>query len=90
MATEVICGMKTEKLDAVKAEEEYEKIPVRAKGQWTTLFEEMKKDKQPRRVTGITAGQIAAIQRKAKELKFRVKRIEKGTGVLILPPEKKV
>jgi hypothetical protein len=81
--------METKKITVAEAEEQFKKIPERKTGHWTTLFEEMAKDHQPRRVTGITAGQLAALKRKAKELKFRCKGTDKGTGALILPPEPK-
>lgn len=81
--------MEVKKVVAADAEEAYKKIPERSTGHWTTLFEEMQKDKQPRRITGITQGQLAALKRKAKELHFRCKGIEKGKGALLLPPEKK-
>jgi hypothetical protein len=81
--------MKVDKLKPVEAQEEFAKIPERRVGQWTEIFVAMKKDKQPVRITGITHGQVAALRRKAKEEGFPAKSIEKGTGVLLLPPEKK-
>ena len=81
--------MEVKKVSAAEAEEQYKKAPQRKTGHWTTLFEELAKDKQPRRITGITAGQLAALKRKAKELKFRCVGMDKGTGALILLPELK-
>jgi len=89
VAEEVNGRMDTKKLSVAEAEEQFKKIPERKSGHWTTLFEEMTKDKQPRRITGLTVGQLAALKRKAKELHFRCKGTDKGTGALILPPEKK-
>ena len=81
--------MKVEKVKAVEAAEEFAKIPERRVGQWSEIFAQLKKDKQPVRITGITHGQVAALRRKSKEEGFPCKSIEKGTGVLLLAPEKK-
>lgn len=80
--------MEVKKVNPAEAEEAFKMAPQRKTGHWTTLFEEMAKDHRSRRITGISAGQLAALKRKAKELKFRIVGIEKGTGALILPPEK--
>ena len=37
------------------------------KGKWSTIISDVLKDKKPRKVTGLTRGQVAALTRSAKE-----------------------
>jgi hypothetical protein len=81
--------MKVEKVKAEVAKEEFDKIAVRHIGQWTEITNEVTKKGTAARITGITNGQVAALKRKCKELNLPCKSIDKGTGVIILPPVKK-
>jgi len=81
--------MKVVKLTVEKAQEEFDKIPERKVGQWTELCKSVLDTGKPVEVTGITAGQSAALKRQATKDGLRAKSTDKGTKVIILPAESK-
>ena len=80
--------MKVDKLVMKEAEEAWAKIPERRTGWIKELLVEVKRTKQAVKITELTSGQISGVHRKCKEEGYRCKTIEKGTGVLVLPPTK--
>lgn len=57
------------------------------KGKWTTLCAEVKATGQAAQVTGLKRGQCYALRRAAKDAGLFVQTIDRGTGVVILPPK---
>jgi len=75
--------MGVEKITAAEAEKELAKVSVR--GKWSDLIAQILKDKQPRRVTELKRGQIAALHRAAREAKLRTKADYKNGSMVIAP-----
>jgi len=75
--------MGVEKITAAEAEKELAKVSVR--GKWSDLIAQILKDKQPRRVTELKRGQIAALARAVKEAKMRYKADYKNGTIVIAP-----
>jgi len=80
--------MKVKALTKEEAAEILEKHPTRAKGQWTQIFERVKKTGQPVEVSDLSKGSIAGAARKAKELGLPYRAFYKDGRFLVLPPEK--
>ncbi len=76
---------KIEKITHEAAEEEFAKSV--STGQWKEMLEEMAEDGEPRKVTGLTRGQVAALYRSAKNAGFKVKTSYKEGTIVISPAE---
>jgi len=53
------------------------------KGKWKSLLEQVKADGAPRKVSGLTRGQIAALYRQARDKGFAVKTSYKEGWVMV-------
>jgi len=80
--------MKTTKLSVEAAKDEISKVPERKAGQWTKICEEVKKTGQPVKVSEITRGQCWALRRTSREAGLESRVVDKGTAVIVMPPEK--
>jgi len=71
----------------IVTEEEFDKAAAEAgaKGQWTKLIAEIISDKQPRKVSGLSRGQVSALYRRAKEAGLNVVTSYKNGTVYIKP-----
>lgn len=80
--------VKVETPEADELQKEFDKVPERKVGQWKLICEKIEKSGKGVVVTYLTRGQCWALKRAAKEAGLRAKVVEKGSKVLILPPEK--
>jgi len=55
------------------------------KGQWTSLVNEITEDGQPRKISGLSRGQVSALYRRAKEAGLQVVASYKNGTVYIKP-----
>lgn len=77
--------VKIEKITHEEAEEEFAKSAT--KGQWKELLENIEEDGEPRKITGLTRGQVAALYRSAKNAGLDVKTSYKNGYVVVSPSE---
>jgi len=70
-------------------EEEFNKARSRRPGRWKKLCESVKARGQGVEVTDISRGQAWSLARTAKEMNLRVRVLDKGTRVILLPPAEK-
>lgn len=75
-----------EKISPEEAEEAM-KEKTRA-GQWTELLSQIEEDGVPRKVSGLTRGQIAALYRRAKDEGFAYRTSYKDGYIIIAPVPK--
>lgn len=81
--------MKVDKMQKAVADKEIADHPKQVKGAWKTLFAELKAKGEGAKVSGLTRGQVSSAQRQAKDSGFSVVAVDKGTAVIISPPEAK-
>jgi hypothetical protein len=77
--------MQVKKISPQEAEELLKALPVRRTGEYDKLIEQVKKDKQPRVVEGLTHGAAWALYRRCKQEGLQARVLDKGGKVLILP-----
>jgi phosphoribosylaminoimidazole (AIR) synthetase len=77
--------MQVKKITLQEAEELLKTLPVRRTGEYDKLIEQVKKDKQPRVIEGLTHGAAWALYRRCKQEGLQAKVLNKGEKVLILP-----
>ena len=77
--------MQVKKISAEEAEKLLASVPVRRVGEYSKLIEQVKRDKQPRVVEGLTRGAAWGLIRKCKQAGLNAKALEKGSKVLIYP-----
>jgi hypothetical protein len=77
--------MQVKKITPQEAEELLKTLPVRRTGEYDKLIEQVKKDKQPRVVEGLTHGAAWALYRRCKQEGLQARVLDKGGKVLILP-----
>jgi hypothetical protein len=75
--------MQVKKITAEEAEKLLASAPARRVGEYSKLIEQVKKDKQPRVVEGLTRGAAWGLIRRCKQEGLQAKALEKGTKVLI-------
>ena len=73
--------MSIEVISEEEAQEEFDKIT--RKGKWSELLDSIKKDGEPRKVTKLTRGQIAALYRTAKDSGVEVRTSYKEGFVIL-------
>ena len=77
--------MQVKKISAEEAEKLLASAPVRRVGEYSKLIEQVKRDKQPRVVEGLTRGAAWGLIRRCKQAGLNAKALEKGSKVLIYP-----
>lgn len=80
--------MEIKVITAKQKKDEFEAVT--KKGKWTDLIEAIKKDKKPRKITGLTRGQVAALYRKAKDEGLDSKTSYKDGSVVLAVVEEPV
>lgn len=79
---------KVEKMSAVAAETEFNKVPARVKGKWAALIDELSDSGQGAKVTELTRGSAYSLARYAKDHGYLARTTDKGTTVIISPKPK--
>lgn len=73
------------KMKVDEASKTIRETPKRVVGQWKQLTDELRKKGEGATVTGLTRGQLSALQRHCKDAQFEIVSINKGTGAVISP-----
>jgi hypothetical protein len=77
--------VQVKKITPQEAEELLKTLPIRRTSEYDKLIEQVKKDKQPRVIEGLTRGAAWALYRRCKQEGIQAKVLNKGEKVLILP-----
>jgi hypothetical protein len=75
--------MQVKKITVDEVQKILESLPTRRTGEYTKIIEQVKRDKQPRVVEGLTRGAAWGLIRRCKQEGLQAKALDKGTKVLI-------